>query len=279
MKCFELRAPRDVANVLAALQQAPPAPLPTNAACVLLFQLITPQTQYATRLTLILLPPCDRSTPCMVSQYRGGAQLQFRKNQDMTSALMTLSHVLTPRVRPPFRDHKLILYLRPFLSHAAVTLLGCLPPYSDAAPATPAAYKVRPLAPAAVTSREQKRLKAAEGVKEGKNTENFASILKYCAALFASNTAATRRPALSHPRHLPAPPHRPHDTQSIASEHHDPTGDASAAAETLVAELEKVKKMAIAFQNRFGNEAGVADGLLKTATEDVIRVLCGITGS
>lgn len=154
--------------------------------------------------------------------------------------------MLTPRVRPPFRDHKLILYLRPFLSHAAVTLLGCLPPYSDATPATPAAYKVRPLAPAAVTSREQKRLKAAEGVKEGKNTENFASILKYCAALFASNTAATRRPALScvfsssltrrHPRHLPAPPHRPHDTQSIASEHHDPTGDASAAAETLVAE-------------------------------------------
>ena len=96
MKCFELRAQQDVANVLAALQQAPPAPLPTNAACVLLFQLITPQTQYATRLTLILLPPCDRSTPCMVSQYRGGAQLQFRKNQDMTSALMVLSHYPSP---------------------------------------------------------------------------------------------------------------------------------------------------------------------------------------
>ena len=88
MKCFELRRPQDVASVLEALRQAPPAPLPTNAACVLLFQLITPQTQYATRLTLILLPPCDRNTPCMVSQYRGGVQLQFRKNQDMTSALM-----------------------------------------------------------------------------------------------------------------------------------------------------------------------------------------------
>lgn len=88
MKCFELHTPHDVASVLDALRQAPPVPLPTNSACVLLFQLITPQTQYATRLTLILLPPCDRNTPCMVSQYRGGVQLQFRKNQDMTSALM-----------------------------------------------------------------------------------------------------------------------------------------------------------------------------------------------
>lgn len=148
-------------------------------------------------------------------------------------------------MRPPFRDHKLILYLRPFLSHAAVTLLGCLPPYSDAAPATPAVYKMKPLAPAAASLHEQKRAKAGEAAKEGKNTENFASILKYCSAIYTSNAVTLRRPApscsssasftRSHvPR--PAPTQRAHDTQSIASEHHNTTSDGAAATETLVAE-------------------------------------------
>ena len=70
------------------MQQTVTPPLPTNAAIVLLFQLITPQKEYAARMTVILLPPCDKTTPYMVTQTRSGASLRFRKNQDMTSALM-----------------------------------------------------------------------------------------------------------------------------------------------------------------------------------------------
>ena len=96
--------------------------------------------------------------------------------------------MLTPRIRPSFRDHKMILYLRPFLSHASVVLLGCLPPYSDAVSSVPALYKTKPSAPSrAVTAREQKLMKVSEGLRECKNTENFTSIAKYCSSVYTNN--------------------------------------------------------------------------------------------
>ena len=88
MKCYEVASEEELKNVLRTVQQTVTPPLPTNAAIVLLFQLITPQKEYAARMTVILLPPCDKTTPYMVTQTRSGASLRFRKNQDMTSALM-----------------------------------------------------------------------------------------------------------------------------------------------------------------------------------------------
>ena len=88
MKCYEIGSEEELKNVLRTVQQTVTPPLPTNAALVLLFQLITPQKEYAARMTLILLPPCDKSTPYVVTQTRSGTSLRFRKNQDMTSALM-----------------------------------------------------------------------------------------------------------------------------------------------------------------------------------------------
>lgn len=88
MKCYEVASEEELKNVLRTVQQTVTLPLPTNAAIVLLFQLITPQKEYAARMTVILLPPCDKTTPYMVTQTRIGASLRFRKNQDMTSALM-----------------------------------------------------------------------------------------------------------------------------------------------------------------------------------------------
>ena len=96
--------------------------------------------------------------------------------------------MLTPRIRPSFRDHKMILYLRPFLSHASVVLLGCLPPYSDAVSSVPAIYKTKPSAPSrGVTAREQKLMRGSEGLRECKNTENFTSIVKYCSSVYTNN--------------------------------------------------------------------------------------------
>lgn len=161
---------------------------PCSGHITVVFQLITPNGEYTSRMTCILLAPCDKVIPVEDNQPRGLSKIQYKKNADVTSALMTLSRVLTPSVRQPFRDNKLTLYLRPFLFHTDILLIGCLPPFDDSISSIPSIYmKKNTTRPTEVKSRYNTVNQPV------KNTENFISIIRYCYSIYMNNHKTTNR--------------------------------------------------------------------------------------
>lgn len=185
--CYEITQKMDIFSIIQTLNFVEPLQ-PLTGHINIVFQLITPSGQYASRMALILLGPCDKVIPTEEKQSRGMSTIQYKSNSDVTSALMTFSRVLTPGIRQPFRDNKLTLYLRPFLFRTSVILIGCLPPYQDSLSSIPESYirRINANKPkAGLLNLGDTRKNSLN--QPGKNTENFVSILRYCSTVYANN--------------------------------------------------------------------------------------------
>ena len=176
MKCYATLSNDDILAVLNTARETTPSPPPAAASTVVVYQLVTPQGQYGARVGFVLLPPCDRTIPVV----QGGSS-SFQINNSSIAALSNVARVFENRVRQPFRDNKLTLYLRPFLFSTTTVLIGCLPPYDDSLPSVPAIYSVKPAPGPKRLSRFVEAKPKMSNLQPTKNTENFATILRYCA--------------------------------------------------------------------------------------------------
>lgn len=185
--CYEITKKVDIFSIIQTLNFVEPLQ-PLTGHMNIVFQLITPSGQYASRMALVLLAPCDKVIPVEEKQSRGMSTIQYKSNSDVTSALMTFSRVLTPGIRQPFRDNKLTLYLRPFLFRTSVILIGCLPPYQDSVSSIPESYirRINASKPKSglLNLGDKRRNSLNQPVK---NTENFISIVRYCSTVYANN--------------------------------------------------------------------------------------------
>ena len=176
MKCYATLSNDDILAVLRTASETTPSPPPASSSTVVVYQLVTPQGQYGARVGFVLLPPCDRTIPVV----QGGSS-SFQINNSSIAALSNVARVFENRVRQPFRDNKLTLYLRPFLLCTTTMLIGCLPPYDDSLPSIPAVYSVKPAPGPKRFSRFVEAKPKPSNLQPTKNTENFATILRYCA--------------------------------------------------------------------------------------------------
>lgn len=176
MKCYATLSNDDILAVLNTARETTPSPPPAAASTVVVYQLVTPQGQYGARVGFVLLPPCDRTIPVV----QGGSN-SFQINNSSIAALSNVARVFENRIRQPFRDNKLTLYLRPFLFSTTTVLIGCLPPYDDSLPSIPAVYSVKPAPGPKRLSRFVEAKPKTSNLQPTKNTENFATILRYCA--------------------------------------------------------------------------------------------------
>lgn len=205
MKCYATDTENDILAVLHTAQETIPSPPPASSSVVVLFQLITPQGQYGARAAFILLPPCDRVIPVTQGSTHG-----YHNNNNSIAALSNMSRIFENRVRQPFRDNKLTLYLRPFLLSTTTVLIGCLPPYDDSQPSVPSIYRVKsPPGP-----RRLSRFVASKprtlSLSPTKNTDNFVSILRYCARLHGQKESKPTHPGLHYSQHLNPSLPQPH---------------------------------------------------------------------
>lgn len=174
--CYEVQNRMDIHSVISTIKYTETVQ-PLTGHIVVIFQLLNPQNEYVSRMAVSLLAPCDKIVPMEEKLLRGNT-FRYKTNGDVTSALMTLSRVLTPCIRQPFRDNKLTLYLRPFIYRTSFVLIGCLPPPEDSIASIPTVYlKKSVLKPHKITG----------GNKPLSNSENFISIIRYCNAIYKSN--------------------------------------------------------------------------------------------
>lgn len=176
LKCFAISSNDDILAVLYTARETTPSPPPASSSTVVVYQLVTPQGQYGARVGFVLLPSCDRTIPMVQN-----SSSSFQINNSSIAALSNVARVFENRVRQPFRDNKLTLYLRPFLFSTTTFLIGCLPPFDDSLPSIPSIYSVKPTPGPKRLSRFVEPKPKTSNLQPTKNTENFATILRYCA--------------------------------------------------------------------------------------------------
>ena len=179
--CYEVQNRVDLHSVIYTIKCCE-AIQPLSGHITVVYHLINPKEVCIARMTVVLLAPGDKIVPVEEKQARGSS-FQYKTNGDITSALMTLSRVLTPGIRQPFRDSKLTLYLRPFIYKTSFVLVGCLPPHDDSISSIPDVY-VKKMQPSKALLNPSK---PRSSTKPARNTENFVSIIRYCNSVYKNN--------------------------------------------------------------------------------------------